>query len=100
MSAEMEQNMQAQREPVRISPLGWVLVVGWLSIPALQYLGAYIRTKIALDLARGARSNLDLQGMEQLALLDLTPWYVLLLVATLLFAYVQWRGSPRAGRTP
>jgi len=56
------------------------LALGWLILPALQYVGTVQRTKIQLGASfeRGS-------WMGTLAMLDLTPLYLLLLAATLLF---------------
>lgn len=87
----------AHDQPPRIPMAGWALVVGWLAIPAVQYFGAAIRTQIALAFAEGKRTSTDLVGIERLALVDLTPLYVLLVMATAVVAYVRWRASSRAG---
>lgn len=60
------------------------LAAGWLLLPALQYVGTVQRTKLQL----GALSERG-SPMEVLALLDLTPYYVLLLAATLLYGAVR-----------
>ena len=97
-SVEVGRQREDSGETQPIGPLGWLLVAGWLVIPALQYIGAYIRTQIKLELAKGVRTELELHGIERLALLDLTPGYVVILVATLLYAYVRWRTSVGTGR--
>ncbi len=57
-----------------------LLAVLWLAIPGIQYAGALQRTAVTLGRAEPG----------SLASLDLTPWYVLLLGATLLYAITGW----------
>ncbi len=56
------------------------LAVLWLLLPAVQYLGALERTELVLGRA-------DTPGALSGA--DLSPWYVLLLGVTLLYAAVR-----------
>ncbi len=72
------------------------LGVLWVAVPAVQYAGSYVRAGVQLDVASGRRTDLDLQGVDSFALLDLTPLYAILLAATVARVAVSWvRRSPK-----
>ncbi|HXG23096.1 MAG TPA: hypothetical protein VNJ09_00970 [Chthonomonadales bacterium] len=58
------------------SAIACILSVGWLCLPAIQYLGSYQRVEVQTS---------GSVAFSALATLDLTPYYVVLLVVTLLF---------------
>lgn len=61
--------------------IGSLIAALWIVLPAVQYVGAYHRA--------GLLQNPD-SANEQLALLDLTPWYLALLFATALFLVARF----------
>lgn len=67
------------------------LACGWLLVPAAQYFGAFQRTSLQLE---GAASS------PELAKLDLTSIYMLLVALTLFLALFRWLSRPRGGMTP
>ena len=71
----------ASRKPPSDDSIATILAILWAAVPAIQYLGAWQRTSYQVKL---------LVPDTTLAALDLTPWYVLLLSATLLFASLRF----------
>ena len=60
-----------------LSGYGLLLGLGWIAIPAVQYIGAVLRTNATVT-----RSSAEVGA----GAIDLTPWYVLLLGATLVYS--------------
>ena len=63
------------------------LAVLWLIVPAIQYLGAYMRTQWMTGSA---------EGVSALGTVDLSPWYVLLLAVSLAFLAVRFAAARSA----
>lgn len=62
------------------SAVACILSVGWLCLPAVQYVGSYQRVEVQTS---------GSVAFPALATLDLTPYYVVLLVVTLLFGALR-----------
>lgn len=69
-----------QAAPAGISRLEVALSIGWVVVPVVQYAGTLERTGLALG---------EQPWLPAMALLDLTPVYVVLLVATLAVAALR-----------
>jgi len=64
-----------------------ILSCGWLFLPALQYLGSYQRVEVQT----GGQVS-----FPAIAILDLTPHYVILLMGTLLCGTMQRLAARRS----
>ena len=87
----------AHEEARRRSPFDYaeiLLACGWLLVPAAQYFGTFQRTGLQVE---GSAASPDL------ATLDLTPLYVLLVAATIILVALRRfipTGEPANNRTP
>lgn len=75
--AERPLNRQGDRS---LPPAGLVLALGWLLLPAMQYFGTYQRTLLQVE---------GRAPMEALAALDLTLGYIVLFIATAVYAALR-----------
>jgi len=63
-----------------LNPIACVLAAGWILLPTIQYYATYQRTGLQLE---------GKADMPDLATLDLTPYYLILLAITVLFALIR-----------
>lgn len=84
--------------PARPSAIDIVLATLWLIVPCVQYVGSYLRAGVQMDIATGRRGDLNVQGLESLALWDLTPLYALLLTATVMRVVLRRLAERRTTR--
>lgn len=89
---------RSDRDPVAMASFSYVLAAAWVFLPALQYWATFQRTSLQLDV----NGVLDPTRVP-LAVLDLTPYYLLLVALTGVFAaarYLAGRPTAPTGNTP
>ena len=64
----------------RLHPAAFTLASLWILLPAVQYIGSIRRTEVAV-----ARET----PHDSLSRLDLTPWYIILVGLTLVYALLR-----------
>jgi hypothetical protein len=76
------------RDPVALAAFSYILAAAWVLLPAVQYFATYQRAGVQLELSGLQEPGRVLAPL--LGTLDLTPYYLLLIVLTTLFIAARY----------